>query len=230
LLLIIPLNKDVFMPSYTTLELGDTADALAWQKGCESLGFMPAASIMKMSPTLDELEALFRSQPEWAYFSGHIWGSRLYGDGTAQLEFQTDRVVISTNNDVPPLKDKGARILLKADTGFAMNKSCLLVILAGCSGLASLPRVKVIRELFFNPTILGYASQCNATINTEMMGGGSNRSHFFANYASGADMVNAWLQSGLSRYSSMQTMFRAFDPDGQEWKLVNSKVVKGGRV
>ena len=143
------------MPTYTTLELSNTADALAWQKGCESLGFTPAASIVKPSPTLDELESLFRSQPQWAFFSGHIYGARLYGDGTAQLEFQTDRVVISTNSDVPPLKDKDARSLLKADSEFAMNKSCLLVILAGCSGLASLPIVKVIREPFLQSDYSG---------------------------------------------------------------------------
>jgi hypothetical protein len=90
--------------------------------------------------------------------------------------------------------------------------------------------MKVIRDLFFNPTILGYANRYDLTMNKAMMGAGSISSHFFANIRSGADLVNAWMQSGLATDSSKQSMFRAFDPDGQEWQLVDSKVVKGRRV
>jgi hypothetical protein len=225
------------MPTYATLELGEPIDALAWQKGCESLGFTSAASIMNQFPALTELEAFFRTQPEWVYFSGHISGTLLYAHqpGTTELQFKKDRVAIKdrvafATNAISVKYDENARNLQKQTSEFTMHKRCLLVILGGCSALGSLSTMKVIRELFFNPTILGYAEQCDVTKNTAMMGGGSNPSHFFANIRSGADLVNAWLQSGLSNYPSKQSMFRAFDPDGQEWKLDASKVVKGTRV
>jgi hypothetical protein len=216
------------MTTYATLELGDPADGLAWQKGCQGLGRVSVASIVNPSPTLTQLKAFFKTQPDWVYFSGHMSGTLFYGDG-AELQFRKDRVAIATSA-LSVKYDPNALQLLKRNSDFTMQISCLLVILAGCSALESLWTVKVIRELFFNPTILGYAERCNVDINKAMMGAGDNTSHFFANIGAGSDLVNAWLQSGLSANPSRQSMFRAFDPDGQEWQLVDSKIVTGRSV
>jgi hypothetical protein len=216
------------MTTFATLELGEAADAKAWEKGCQSLGFMSGASIMTPRPTLAALKAFFRTEPEWIYFSGHIWGTELYGDkpGTADLQFKTNGVAIASGS-MPVKHDPNAIKLLK-ETDFAMHKSCMLVILAGCSALASLPTMRVIRELFFFPIILGYAEQTDIATNTAMMSAVPDR--FFANYRAKPDLINAWLQSGLSVDPSKQSKFSAFDTDGQEWKLVDSKVVKGRMV
>ena len=216
------------MTTYATLELGDAADAMAWEKGCQSLGRMPAVSIMNPTPTLAQLKAFFTTEPEWVYFSGHIWGDTLYGHktGTAQIWFRTVGVAINYGPEAVNIDEDAIDLLKPSD--FTMQKSCSLIIIAGCSALRSFQTMRVIRELFFNPTILGYAEQCDVQMNTAMMGTGSNT--FFANYRAGSDLVNAWLKGGLSIAPAKQTMFRAFDTDGQEWKLVNSRVVKGSRV
>ena len=216
--------------TYATLELGDTADALAWEKGCESLGRMPAVSILTQWPTLAQLKAFFTTEPEWVYFSGHISGTRLYGhlDNSAELMFREDGVAIASGSGISVKYDPNAIILLKEKSEFTMQKSCSLIIFAGCSAVGSLWTMTVIRKLFFNPTILGYAEQTDLATNIAMMGIGPDR--FFANYRGGLDLVNAWLQSGLSVDASKQSKFSAFDTDGQEWKLVDSKVVKGRRV
>jgi len=215
--------------TYATLELGDTTDALAWQKGCESLGRMSAISLLTQWPTHAQLKEFFTTEPEWVYFSGHISGTRLYGhlDNSAELMFREDGIAlpsgaISVKYDPTPI------LLLKKRSEFTMQKSCSLIIFAGCSALGSLWTMQVIRKLFFNPTILGYAEGTDLATNVAMMGVGPDL--FFANYRGGLDLVNAWLQSGLSVEPSRQSKFSAFDTDGQEWKLVDSKVVKGRRA
>jgi hypothetical protein len=65
-----------------------------------------------------------------------------------------------------------------------------------------------------------------------MLGGGSIRSHFFANIQGGENIVDAWLHSALDGYggTSKESMFCAVDEDGQEWTIVDSKIVKGWKI
>lgn len=89
------------------------------------------------------------------------------------------------------------------------------------------------RHLFENPTILGYSGMTGWAINNAMLGDGFIRPHFFNNLTVGdyssENIVNAWINSAKWGYGggSMESMFRAVDEDGQEWKLANKAVVKG---
>jgi hypothetical protein len=227
-------SKEAFMPSYATLDLGDPSDSVFWQKGCQSRGFTQAdsGSILKQSPTLTELESFFRSQPDWVYFSGHISGTSLYAHtGDAQILFKRDGVAIS-KNALAIKYDETAINLLKKNSAFAMQKNCLLVVLGGCSAFASPSTVRIIRELFFNPIVLGYSDHTRSVVNAAMLGGGNIRSHFFANVQNGENLVDAWLHSGLEGYggTSKESMFCAVDEDGQEWTLAGSKIVKGWKI
>jgi hypothetical protein len=66
-----------------------------------------------------------------------------------------------------------------------------------------------------------------------MLGGGFITNHFFkrveGHITDPVAIRNAWMETALRGYGggSQEGIFRAVDPDGQEWKLLNRKIVKG---
>lgn len=215
------------MLKFSTLDLGNPTDAKSWEAGCRSLGMQAEDSVMTSSPGTARLKDFFFGQPDWVYFSGHFAGGDLWGDGGDTVSFASGHVVISSG---------GTETKLLPDQGFAMYKYCSLVIWGGCSACSSPSTIRNIRELFANPTILGYAGSTGWKINDAMLGGGFIRPHFFANLrASGpgpynsATLVNAWMDAAKWGYggSAMESLFRAIDADGRESRLSNGQVVSG---
>ena len=215
------------MLKFSTLELGNPTDAKTWEAGCRSLGMEVQDSVMTSSPGIARLKDFFFGQPDWVYFSGHFAGGELWGEGGDSVTFASDHVGLSSG---------GTEVKLLPDNGFAMYKYCGLVIWGGCSACSSPGTLRNIRTLFVNPTILGYAGSTGWKINDAMLGGGFIRPHFFANLrASGSGpyssrtLVNAWMEAAKWGYGGggMESLFRAIDVDGQEWKLSKGEIVTG---
>ena len=214
------------MHAFSTLDLGDPKDARTWVKGCTAKSLREEHCILSMSPTTEQLTAFFRGEPDWVYFSGHYNRRELWGDKTlAQIDFDRDNVTLNV---------RGQQTVLKKGTGaLALAESAKLVIWGGCNALAREPDVKVLRELFRNATLLGYSDFTGVAINNAMLGGGFIKRAFFQRITSSApssqEIVNAWMGTAKAGYTgnSLQLRFRAVGTDGQEWKLVDGKVVKG---
>lgn len=215
---------------FSTLELGNPTDGKTYEAGCRSLGMEAEDSLMTSKPGTAKLTELFAGRPDWVYFSGHFAGGDLWGEDGDSVTFKSDRVVIESG---------GSNTELVQGDGFQMHVYCSLIIWGGCSACASTGLIKSMRQLFVNPTILGYAGSTGWKINDAMLGGGFIRTHFFANLrAAGSGpydsqtMVKAWMDAAAWGYGGggMESLFRAIDNTGQEWKVVNKKVVAGRTI
>jgi hypothetical protein len=215
---------------FSTLELGNPTDAKTWEQGCRSLGLKGGSSIMTSKPGLDRLRSFFAAEPDWVYFSGHFAGGELWGDNGDAVEFKHNRVVLSSGDDSTELH--------KGD-GFRMHANVTLVVWGGCSACREPARVRWMRELFDNPTILGYAGSTGWKINDAMLGGGFIRANFFENLRRNTmapyyspDFVDAWMGAAQAGYGGgpMEGLFRAVDAQGQMWELQGGKIVKGASV
>jgi hypothetical protein len=126
------------------------------------------------------------------------------------------------------------------DQGFQVHRNVTLLLWGGCSALKQAAQVRMMRELFDNPTILGYAARTGWQINNAMLGGGFIKEHFFANlcnhypsaHVDSEAFVDAWLHAAKTGYAgtSVADMFRACDHTGQMWQLKGGEIVKGDRV
>ncbi|MBK7543449.1 MAG: hypothetical protein IPP10_17095 [Candidatus Competibacteraceae bacterium] len=204
---------------YSTLDLGDGSDARLWEAGCQKIGMSPENSLIGSSVTAEQLATFFGGLPDWVYFSGHFAPVTLYGDFAA-IDFKPDRITVVTEQEP-------SRELLKNASGFRLHELCSVVIWGACSVLRDEATIRILRQLFWNPLLLGYAAQCGVEINKVML----NR--FFQRIQPGQNgpdaLLGAWMQAANSFYGGgpIEHMFRAVDVSGQEWKIVKAKIVKG---
>jgi hypothetical protein len=223
--------------TYSTLELGATADGRGWETGCARLGMSARTSVFSLTPTMDELVAFFRTPCEWIYLSGHYFGgigrmcSKEYGvdAGGIDIYFFTDGVKVAVPGET--------RLLTKAGGDFRLHLGCTLVVLAACSGLRADSQIMTLRTLFDKPVLLGNASSTDKATNNTMMGGGVLASAFFGRVSRKRAQNdphaarNAWLETANANLgSATASIFRAFDADGQEWMLSRGAIVPGRKL
>ncbi|HAO32383.1 MAG TPA: hypothetical protein PLP22_11800 [Candidatus Competibacter sp.] len=207
---------------YSTLDLGDGSDARIWEAGCQKLGMSVEHSMIGDSTTGEQLTGFFSGWPDWIYFSGHFAPMTLYGDSTA-IDFKADGIVLLKGNEP-------SRELPKNAAGFRLHEFCSVVIWGACSVLRDDVAIMTLRHLFGNALLLGYAAKCGVQINQVML----NR--FFQRVKPGQNgpkaILDAWMQAANSYYGGgpIEDMFRAVDIAGQEWKIVNARIVKGRKL
>jgi hypothetical protein len=224
--------------TYSTLELGATADGRGWETGCARLGMSARTSVFSLTPTMDELVAFFRTPCEWIYLSGHYFGalgrlcSKEYGvdAGGIDIYFFDDAVEVAV-----PGQEK--RRLTKASGDFRLHLGCTLVVLAACSGLRVESRIGTLRRLFDKPVLLGNNSSTDKATNNVMMGGGVLASAFFGRVGRKRAQNDphaardAWLETANANLgSATASIFRAVDADGQEWMLSRGAIVPGRKL
>ena len=214
------------MTTSSILDLGNPEDSRSWTKGCEKLGINIVASLFGTTPTLPQLTEFFRGSPEWVYFSGHFAGLALYNEGRVlvNIDFASDKIILQVG--------EATKTLPKGADDLQLVKNCEVLVWGGCNACGPAGTVRTLRELFGNPLILGYAGSTGWKINNAMLGGGFIKSAFFNRLGlerSATTVRNAWMATANQGYGggSIEGMFRAIDPDGQEWTLGKKKIVKG---
>lgn len=204
---------------YSTLDLGDGADARLWEAGCQRIGMSGEHSLIGARPTAEQLAAFFGGWPDWIYFSGHFAPMSLYGDFAA-VDFKSDGATVLAGSEP-------SRELLKNATEFRLHEFCSVVVWGACSVLRDDIAIRTLRQLFANPLLLGYAAKCGIAINKAML------ERFFQRVQPGQNgpkaILDAWMEAANSFYGGgpIEDMFRAVDVIGQEWKIVGKKIVKG---
>lgn len=224
------------------LTLTPSKNARIWSKELAKLGVRTGIKITEYEPSLDRLVAFFGQSPNWIYFTGHYLNGHLRNyfprSATAGVYFYRDRVQVHAPD--------GTRTLYK-DRGFNAHRAKTKVIMfGGCSVCHDESnQIPELRELFGNPLILGYARGSVWRTNREMFSGVEFNRHgqvkrrhkhvdFFDQVGKGkADDLEhvreAWLRAVIRMIENpgKQTLFRAIDPDGTEWKVVRGKIRKG---
>lgn len=218
---------------YTTLDLGEADDARSWEKGCQSLGLKGGTSIMALEPDAQHLCSFFGTVPDWTFLSGHyqageFWGETKAKQAGALMRLQRDRVSLWSG---------GQRAVMIKGQGFRMHTNLSLLVWGACSACADPAGLRMMRELFDNPTILGYTARSGWKITNAMLGGGFLRAHFFEQLRHrsthrSADFVSAWLGAAKAGYggSPMEGLFCAVDNEGQTWRLRGGEIVPGVAV
>lgn len=213
-----------------TLCLGTRPDSQTWNKGCEALGFSVVASVAKPDPSDEELAAIFASDAEWLYLGGHFGARTLTNEKeNIDIRFEAGAVHVLRDNKLSVSFDKGS--------GFALHKTCKLTLWGGCDVCTGGATIRTLRSLFDNPVILGFAGLTGWKVADAMLGGGFlRRKHFFNNVRGSVDdsagQCEAWMEAAQAGYSdsSLESLFRAVDIGGQEWKLVDGKIVQGRKL
>lgn len=215
---------------WATLSLGKRRDAGTWEKGCRELGFSSGVSLRKDRPTLVELKDFFKSSPTWVYFGGHFGSNNLYNHyDDVKVYFEADRVAIAI--------DTAAIVNLdKRTPDFQLERNLEVTLWGGCDVFTREETIRNIRHLFDNPLILGFKGTTGRLLVDAVLGGSKIRDHFFKRIGNDkADLVavrNAWLETAIFEYGGgeYEDNFRALDPNGQEWKLRNKKIVAGRMI
>jgi len=235
------------------LSLGPNRVAQTWADGCKGLGMSVLPPLInKAVPTVDELLTFFGTSPDWIYFAGHHLENYLYGEGMkVRIVFEKDKVVIMTDPSLPakgPPKWKETPIA-KDSSQFKLGGSGNLVILWGGCSVCSDGKHQVMTDLFslFGPhVLLGFAGMTGIDMVDVLLGGSATdkttekpwslKTNFFdrlKDTKQDAEAVrNAWMQTALEGHGGTQLegIFRAIDPDGQEWKIEKKKIVPGRKI
>lgn len=213
------------------LSLGTRKDATTWEKGCRSLGFGVPGPIKKGSPSLDELRAFFRAKPSWLYLGGHFSSSELYNeDRSVGVEFRETSVRLVAGAQSVELK--------KGTADFCLDANCDVVLWGGCSVCSSESTIRTMRLLFGQHLLLGFAGLTGWRMVDAMLGGGFIKADasFFGRLRErdiSADVVrDAWMTTARFGYGGggNESKFRAIDPNGQEWRLQDGKIVRGRKI
>ncbi len=206
------------MVRYSTLDLGAASDARIWERGCAQLGMTLANSLIKPSPTLAELTEFFNGWPNWVYFSGHFSHVSLFSD-TVDVEFVDDKIKLIAGD--------GRKELRKIPSEFQHHQSASVLIFGACSVARDIPTLKIIRQLFDNPLILAFAGVTGISMNNAML------NEFFkkirSEHADQNTIMDAWLRAMDGYYGGgeNESKFRAISPEGQEWQIKNSEIIRG---
>jgi hypothetical protein len=213
--------KECAMVSYSTLDISVDDDAKLWEQGCAKLGMTSEHSVIKPSPTLAELTQFFNGSPNWIYISGHFAPVTLYNDA-AGVDFASDRVTLLAGSESNELR--------KSSTEFQLHESATVLIFGACSVLRDTSTIRIMRQLFDNPLILGYAATCGSAMNIAMV------TEFFKQvqsaYADQETIMNSWLEAMDHYYGGgeNESRFRAVSPAGQEWQIKDSKIIRGRTI
>jgi hypothetical protein len=212
------------------LALGTRQDALTWEKGCQSVGIDPIASLREPSPDMAELRTFFSQAPNWLYLGGHFGSKKLMND--AYLNNDTGAVTITFATDHIKVVIDGKDETLRKDDKFLLHKKCEVVLWGGCS-VCSTGTIQVLRKLFGKHLLLGFDGETGWKMVDAMLGNGFiKKEHFFANVKGQIGDLkavrNAWMKAAQAGYGSVsnEDKFRAIDVDGQGWKLKDKKIVK----
>ncbi len=226
------------------LELGSVLDANAWQQGCKDLGIDVLSSIKTPLPTMQQMKVFFSQSPDWLFMSGHSDRNTFSNNfGTLGISFESNHIILSRLAGAG--QDwQNEKILYNNVAEFRLNLNCKLMVWTGCSlfkdnqARANLPLLK---KLFKNPVILGFADQTGAQRSKYMLSGrGSEYSRpkesFFHRVKGSIEdpvaLRDAWMESGLYHFGGIreqESTIRALDPDGQEWQIVGKKIQKGAK-
>jgi hypothetical protein len=224
------------MPLVTgILSLGTRRDASTWQTGCESVGITAELPIKRPAPSLDQLKRFFKSSPNWIFFGGHFLSYDVSllndealhsSDGEAVL-FEKEQVVVKIGDQRTPLQ--------KTTGDFALHKQCSVVLWGGCSVCTNLDTMRTMRALFGAHLLLGFSNTTGPDVIDAALGGGNGpKPNFFERVKEGVEDLSkvrdAWLETAKWWDASMQTRFRAIDPDGQEWQLTGGSIARGRKV
>lgn len=192
------------------------------------MGFDAPNPIKKGLPTLDELQAFFKSKPEWIFFAGHFGDFELSNeDGSVTVAFAADGVVLSVGGGTIQLK--------KGTEEFSLDAKCEVVLWGGCSVCSSDATIRTLRALFGPHVLLGFRGTTSWEMVDAMLGGGfiGAGKHFFDRVV-GRDsdalgVRDAWMQTAKLGYAGTKAepKFRAIDPDGREWRLLKGDIKPG---
>ena len=209
------------MIRYSTLDISAGSDARLWEQGCTKLGMSLENSLIKPSPTLAELTQFFSGWPNWIYFSGHFLPVSLFSDGV-DVEFARDKVALLAGEESKELTKKPAE--------FQLHESASVLIFGACSVVREIELIRIIRQLFDNPLIFGFAGTTGTLMNIAML------NEFFKRvrsaHADQKTIMNAWLEAMDGYYGGgdNESKFRAISPEGQEWQIRNSEIVRGRTI
>jgi hypothetical protein len=214
----------------TILTFGPSRNARLWRDELAGLGVDSHIAIMQDEPPIARMAEFFATPSNWVYFSGHHISGHLFNrfpGATAGVRFHENDVEIYVRNE--------SRTLVK-DKGFEMHNSAPQVLFwGGCNVCESRRTIQTIRHLFNNPLILGYSESSGWKITHKIFTGthlGRNgrpiprlrgETDFFEQLGTGdlTDLVhvrNAWINTAIENYDrNRRQMFRAIDPNGQEW-------------
>lgn len=217
------------MAIYTgILSLGTRQDATTWQTGCRNLGIGVSISpIATPNPSMTALKDFFMSSSNWLFIASHF-ASTLYNDAhNVDVQFFDVGVDVTVQRELAQLR--------KSACTFSLHESCSLILWGGCSVLGSATHVRTMRRLFNQPLLLGFAGLTGWRIVNAMLGAGfipANKAFFSRINTPGdsAQVRDAWMNTALCGYggnASIEHLFRAVDPDGQEWKLSGKTIVRG---
>ena len=223
------------MAATAILDLGDPADSRAWENGCRGLGIGNAIEPIRSSkPPLNTLLGLLKSQPDWLFLSGHFIPLQLFNGGVTTLTFSATEVSVAASD--------GNKTVKKGTAEFGLDKQCKVSVWGGCSVCRDKDSINALFALLGPHVLLGYGGSTGAAITTAMLGGGFlKKGHFFDNLGDDQDdpaaIRDAWLQAALNGYrggtgdgSIDETLFRAIDPDGQEWLTKGGQKVRGRKM
>jgi hypothetical protein len=208
---------------YATLALGKRQDAATWQQGCAALGFNEGVSIRDGSPTAAQLADFFGDNANWIYFGGHFGNSTLMNeDRSTKITFAADKVTVSS----------GASFA--EGSGFNMYNSSRVILWGGCSVCSGDSTIQILRTLFGNHVLLGFAGSTGWQMVDAMLGNGFIKTDFFdrlvgSKAENGDKVAAAWMETAKDGYGGgvNESKFRAVDWEGQEWELSGGKIVKG---
>jgi hypothetical protein len=236
------------------LSLGPNRVANTWADGCKGLGIdVLPPFINKQAPTLDELLAFFATSPDWIYFAGHHLDNELYSEHlSVRLAFEKDKITLMTGG-LPTAKGRPYNpkktTIEKNSSQFKLGVSKNLVILWGGCSVCSERNTRLLTDLFSlfgSHVLLGFGGMTGIDMADVLLGGRATdketgkswslKKSFFGylkDTKQDAEAVrNAWMQAALAGHggSEIEGIFRAIDPDGQEWKIAHNKIVRGRKI
>lgn len=214
------------MVSFATLCLGTRKDAITWEEGCKNLGFTQALSVRKPRPSIEELAAFFACGAEWLYIGGHFSPNHLYNEnGDTDVEFRPTSVLLKTPS--------GSRSVSHADS-FNLHQTARVIVWGGCSVAGVESTVTLMRQLFGEHVLLGFAGLTGTKMVDAMLGGGFIKNNFFKRVKNNTGWtgtcdgaVKAWMDTAAAGYGggSIENKFRAVDWEGNGRRLTDGKVV-----
>lgn len=207
------------------LSLGTRKDATTWAKGCTRVGFDVPLPIKQPNPGVQQLRRFFGTSPEWVFLAGHFGEHTLFNeDGSVQIEFASGHVECTAGG-------KTEKIL--KNRGFSLHADCRVVLWGGCSVCHSEHTVRTLRALFGQHVMLGFAGSTGWRVVDAILGGGFiTKEHFFERVRDKCDDLaavrDAWMKTARAGYGNgrLEGIFRAVDPDGQEWILRKGELMR----
>ncbi len=231
------------------LAIGASKPANTWRRGCRALGIKIDRAVINRNPKTKEIRDFFRQSPDWIYLSGHFGGTTLYNNHnrTRTFLFKRKQVVVTIKKNDGTKK----RFVLsrkddkdnKKDESFKLYKNCKVVFWGGCSVCAVVDTIDILRELFGEHLLLGYAGGTNGTITNAILGGGRIHKSFkiekdksFFGRLDGKKIHDlkyvreTWMETALDAYGGRprEDLIKAIDPDGQRWRI-HKNGIKGSK-